>query len=439
MYRNAALAAMALSVPPMVWHLNIDGRNIMRAGVLPPNLGAHGIEQGPSMPLFSRAAAPAPPQELHEALGQIQRGEFAGDISSILLQMSAHQQEVQRAITSGMTAFPVRENLEAEAKVLVPLDTPVRNKLPRRVGSGKASAWKQLTSMGGGWAAGDQPGEGPGALRTFFTETGAPAEHTSVYADKSAPYKFLGTYFAVTGFAMASGANFQNQLAAEKTNAIRNLMLNEENALLNSDSTVITAPWGDGATAMGFDGLNKLISTANGVPAAQVQTAVGALTTAHIDAQLARLWKQGAQGVYMIMNEQEARSLVHLVEATGTMHRIMVNPDGRTVLGVSVSGYVHPITGEIVDILVSRFQAAGTILYCAASLPDGSPAIDVEVLPQVQLPELAPNENVQGYTAQELAPTTAAPQVYPGIVTVYETVRLKSANHVAKSTGVTAV
>src|SRR5205807_496279 len=108
--------------------------------------------------------------------------------------------------------------------------------------------------------------------RAFFAETGAPAAHSSVYADKSATYKLLGTYYDVTGFAMAAGANFQPQYETERGNAIKNLMLNEENALINSDSTVITPPWGDGTTAMGFDGLNALIATGNGVPSVNVQT-----------------------------------------------------------------------------------------------------------------------------------------------------------------------
>jgi hypothetical protein len=66
-------------------------------------------------------------------------------------------------------------------------------------------------------------------------------------------------------------------------------------------------------------------------------------------------------------------------------------------------------------------------------------AADVRVLPQVQLPELAPNQPIQGYTAQELAPAIASPQVYPFIVSVYEVLRMKNNYVFAKSTGVTAV
>jgi hypothetical protein len=115
--------------------------------------------------------------------------------------------ELERAITSTTSSFPIRENLEAEAKILVPLDTPVRNMLPRSVGSGAASLWRQATSLGGGWGADglDQPGGTAADIRTFFAESGAPADHSTVYASKTASYKLMGTFGSVTGFAMATG------------------------------------------------------------------------------------------------------------------------------------------------------------------------------------------------------------------------------------------
>jgi hypothetical protein len=104
-----------------------------------------------------------------------------------------------------------------------------------------------------------------------------------------------------------------------------------------------------------------------------------------------------------------------------------------------VGGYVNPVTRETVPVLISRFMPAGTMVFGAGQIADGKDAADVSVLPQVQLPQLAPNENIQGYTAQELAPTTSAPHKFPGIVSVYEVFRMKSAKVFAKSTGLTAV
>ena len=439
---------------------------------------------------------------------EIRRAQQSGDVNEILSALGMTQVEFQRAITTTNTAFPSRENLEADAKVLIPLDTPLRNKIPRVVGSGLAAKWKQLISLGGGYAGatttnaniaaaattltvvsaagftpgdtllvdtgaaqeiriigsisgttvtvtvaftnahtqpvavtkyGVQPGSNQtGALQAFFAETGAPAEHTSVYADQIQSYKLMGEIGRVSGFAAAGGANFQNQLATEKTNAILNTMLNEENALINGDATSPLAPWGDGTNPLSYNGLMNLIATANGTPADQVQVNVGPLTLAHIDQQLGRLYRQGAQLPWMLMNEQEIRSLSHLAEASGSIMRIVQDPSGAT-LGVQIAFYSHPITGEKVPIMPSRYMQPGSIIFGCDRLPKGDAALQVDVLPQVQLPILAPSTNIQGYVAQEIAPSASSPATYPFLVSVYSTLKLKSALHFCVSRNVSAV
>ena len=188
-------------------------------------------------------------------------------------------------------------------------------------------------------------------------------------------------------------------------------MLNEENALINGSSTATYRPWGDGTNAFGFNGLVNLITTANGTPSSQVQTSVGPLTLSHLDNQIARIWNQGGQQQYLIMNRQEILSLVHLAEASGSIIRVMASAQADSILGVAVTGYKHPVTGEIISVNASRFVPPGTIIFMSKFLPDGTPTADVNVLPQVQLPSLAPSESIQGYTAQELAPSLTAPQV----------------------------
>ena len=88
-------------------------------GALPPSTGIY------------RADA-ALPKDLVEAAAAIERGDFTGNVQSVMQSLIAH---LQRGITSTITAFPKRENLEAEAKILVPVETPLRNRLPRSVGS----------------------------------------------------------------------------------------------------------------------------------------------------------------------------------------------------------------------------------------------------------------------------------------------------------------
>jgi hypothetical protein len=254
-------------IVPMQGHLTYEGQLLMRAGFLRPGV-MPGVVLGPSMPIITRMLGHQFTSEGGEALQALQRGEAVGDINSALRDLGLSMAEFQRAITSSTSSLPIRENLEAEAKILTPMDTPLRNRLPRVPGSGTASAWRQVTSLGGGYgvnttvttgassatqtvgstagmAPGDtlyfattaasrvvssitdattvvltatistttaeavtkigvQPGGSPGAIRSFYAETGAPADHTEVYAAKSAGYKLLGTYGSVTNFAIAA-------------------------------------------------------------------------------------------------------------------------------------------------------------------------------------------------------------------------------------------
>lgn len=141
---------------PMQGHLDIGGHRIANAGFMHPALPVQGVQQvGPSVPIFSRGSDISDrTEELIERmqrLGDVERVDITGDVGQILSTLGQSMGEFKRAITSTMTAFPVRENLEAPARILVPLQTPLRNKLPRTVGNGTASAWRQITSLGGGF------------------------------------------------------------------------------------------------------------------------------------------------------------------------------------------------------------------------------------------------------------------------------------------------
>jgi hypothetical protein len=198
----------------MVGDYSLMGHTIARAGFLQPALfGGHNpaLPAGPSYPIYSRGmGGPALSDETRNFLSTIERAEVTGDVAQIQMQLGATLNELVRGISTGLGAnFPVRENLEAVSKVLVPMDTPVRNLLPRRMGSGLASAWFQTTSLGGGWGSTasdpDQPGGGT-KIRSFFSElisgSQAPAEHTSVYLKKSATYRLMGTFGSITGLAI---------------------------------------------------------------------------------------------------------------------------------------------------------------------------------------------------------------------------------------------
>jgi hypothetical protein len=468
-----------------------------------PQIPDGGLMLAPQVTFSERFASPniARIDQLGEVadIEAILRGDFSGDANQAIAQLLKATVDMTRGITSGMTAFPVRENLEAEAKVLVPRMTPLRNRLARSVGSGKASAWKQLTSLGGGYGAkgttassGSAAGgasvvltanaeplgfrvgdeitvgtEGPfiitaistttitinanlaanqyskavtkvnitdgsvGTLQVFFAEDGAPAEATSVYADASATYRLLGTIGKITGFAMASGANFQPQYETERGNSLLNLMLLEEFALTNGIASDVNKPWGDGTTAYGYNGLIA------SVPSGNTTASSGALTLAQIASTLASQWRAGAVDPWIMLSASEMVSINNLTTPTTTVLRV-INPSAEQMkTGMHVSHVVHPIDGTLVPLLVSPFCPKGTMVFGCDKLPDMSPAHDVDVLPQVALPDGGLYTNgIQGYTVQEIANTISAPQVYPWLTSVYEVYRMKATTVFFKRTGV---
>lgn len=96
-----------------------------------------------SRSLISRYIREAP--DFAEIEASIARGEL--DPNDAFARLIA---EINRGVTSGMTAFPVRENLDGEVHILTPVATPLRNRLPRTPGAGKATAWKVQSSFGVG-------------------------------------------------------------------------------------------------------------------------------------------------------------------------------------------------------------------------------------------------------------------------------------------------
>lgn len=436
--------------------------------------------------------------ETQDVIKRLERGDFSNP-------EEAFAKLINRAVLSTNTAFPVRENLEAEAKVVTPVETPLRNMLPRVPGSGRSAAWKLQSSFGvglgtttttsgttnatdtltvvnaRGFFAGEtilynsnthtissinystnviSVGASPGitsnsqtngqavvknsaffpeqgaAAQAFYAEDGTPVENTTVYADRSASYKLLGDKGGVTMFAMASGANFMDQYAKEKENTLFRTFLKEEFSLLHGESAATNAPWGDGTTALAYQGLLPFI-TANS-PGANVQTSVGALTARHIDQQLSRVYNQGGRGMYIMASSFELESLSRIATASGN-YRLVISGDlANASIGVKIGKFVHAASGEEVPIYRSQFMPVGTMLFGSLKNAIGQPNAEVSVLPQTSAPDSAFLDGIQGYYAQEIAPDNATPEVLRFKVSVYSVPMWKDATKFALSRGITA-
>lgn len=138
------------------------------------------------------------PQTIDKAIGDIQKAIGSIDVDGLLL---------------------VREDLQAELAIMAPTDTPVRNRLNRIQGNGKAHAWYQLnpTSATEGLFLGTAPSN------AFFERGGLPNATQASYKYKSAPYVSLGDMIVVSFFDQMAGIHKNAPHISNDMNEFRKL------------------------------------------------------------------------------------------------------------------------------------------------------------------------------------------------------------------------
>lgn len=122
-----------------------------------------------SRPIIERWQTPEIARMDEATIDRIERGDFGNDMGGLLKSIMDSQRTMERSITSATSNLPIRENLEAEAKLLIPTDTPFRNRLRRTGGTGLNSRWKQILSLGGGYMAASTTVGSSIATATTFT------------------------------------------------------------------------------------------------------------------------------------------------------------------------------------------------------------------------------------------------------------------------------
>jgi hypothetical protein len=91
------------------------------------------------------------------------------------------------------------ENITEDIKMLVPKDTPIRNRTPRVEGYGQAAVFKRLTSK----LHSNTGAAGVGTNTTVaFADAGAPSETAQTYSTVAYPFKLLGRKVEVGGLAI---------------------------------------------------------------------------------------------------------------------------------------------------------------------------------------------------------------------------------------------
>ena len=134
--------------------------------------------------------------------------------------------ELRKSITTAnnLSAY----DLQAPAKNLYPVQTPIRNTLPRTSGIGTATNWRTVRSIiGSGF---DAMGWVPEGQRT--------ARMSYVTQSLSASFKTLGEEDQATYEAINAGRGFEDIRARMTMRLLQKLMLKEESAIIGGNTSV---------------------------------------------------------------------------------------------------------------------------------------------------------------------------------------------------------
>lgn len=224
------------------------------------------------------------------------------------------------------------ENVDYKVKLLVPSDTPLRNRIPRTKGSGEAAVWQKMTSK-----------LDPVSTNTsiFFPDGGQPNETTQQYATASAPYKPLGRKIDVGLLAIHASkgrpGGLSNMLEERTNTKILEVMLGEEAAIISADSAT---------NSNAFDGLFKQITTSG--------TAT-LLTASGLQQYFATLHDAGGSPDALVYNAKQAQAMADDLTGSGSIQRIVIDNQGGVVSGARVRAVINEIDGTEVETIVSRY------------------------------------------------------------------------------------
>lgn len=222
--------------------------------------------------------------------------------------------------------------------------TPLRNRLNRIQGNGKAHSWYKLvpTSQPEGLFLGTPPSAG------FFANGGLPTGTTPSYKHVSAPYASLGDLVTVSFFDQMAGGTYTDIKKHQLKVKMLNVALMEEWCILNGDT---------GANPLAFDGLRVQITTNI------KDNATAPLSLSDLTSIMKTITEKGGKPQAVVCSYREAQRISELV--LGSFYRLVQAGAGSLAdisAGVSVTKWTSPF--GVVDIIGSRYM-----------VPTGGPAV----------------------------------------------------------------
>ena len=184
------------------------------------------------------------------ALGSfMERSGQSSGISGLVDQLNAQLGDLGKnfTLTSPLATGLVPYDLVAPSRLIYPVYSPLRNRLPRVPGQGTAHKAKVLTGISGSQtgvavldAAIPELVTGSGSLSNW--PLNLPSSGSQAAQDISIPYKFFGVSEAASFLAQWAGQGFEDASALANLILIQESMLAEEYQLLQATGTVVPTP-----------------------------------------------------------------------------------------------------------------------------------------------------------------------------------------------------
>lgn len=271
------------------------------------------------------------------------------------------------------------ENITQDIKLLVPVSTPIRNRTPRVQGYGQAAVFKRLTSK----LHSNTGSAGVGtATAVAFADGGAPNSTSQTYSTVAYPFKLLGRSVEVGGLAIAasrggsggngpvSGSNMLD--ARQKVKAIE-VMIGEEELLISGDSATQT---------LEYDGLGKQLTTNSGNAALLTASGIGQFCNTS--------YLAGGDPTVLYANARQNRAVADNLEWSGSIQRAFINNAGSVTAGYRVSNVINPVTGNVIDLEVSRYTGGDAYLLTERDV-SGENWVQIEELIPMSVVDIQPS------------------------------------------------
>lgn len=246
------------------------------------------------------------------------------------------------------------QNLDEKVRFLVPIDTPLRNRIPRVPGKGQAAMWKRMTSAIHSKMHPTTNVPTGTATTIGFADAGAPSETSQTYSMVNQAYQLLGRKLEVGGLALAASRGRDAEPDMQKGREmvkIYEVMLGEEEMLIAGDSD----------TTNEFDGLYKQITTNSG------NTTF--LTASGTGSNCRTIFARGGDPTLLLASALQLQALADDLQASGSIQRSVIAQSQVAGItgGFALARLVNPVTQSLIEVKPSRFVGYGALLLTEKS------------------------------------------------------------------------